>query len=224
MKKENHNMSNGMNLSSTDQSAQSEPEKEPMLLLDTTGSMNYRTSETESTPRKDTIREAISIIVSELAAADSQAAKEEEGGGLRTVTFADGQAHDIGDLNPNNLREKWSHIRWGGGTRIMPGFNLLLKTYTDEFGTVPQAERPLLLALVITDGEADDTDTFKNVVARAAGSMYVALAIIGYGPEHDRALQAYQQVEAQNAHVKVMPFAGETDPEKIASALLRMIE
>jgi hypothetical protein len=217
-------MSNGMNLSSTDQSAQSEPEKEPMLLLDTTGSMNYRTSETESTPRKDTIREAISIIVSELAAADSQAAKEEEGGGLRTVTFADGQAHDIGDLNPNNLREKWSHIRWGGGTRIMPGFNLLLKTYTDEFGAVPQAERPLLLALVITDGEADDTDTFKNVVARAAGSMYVALAIIGYGPEHDRALQAYQQVEAQNAHVKVMPFAGETDPEIIARALLNMME
>ena len=217
-------MSNEMNLSSTDQSAQSEPEKEPMLLLDTTGSMNYRTSETESTPRKDTIREAISIIVSELAAADSQAAKEEEGGGLRTITFADGQAHDIGDLNPNNLREKWSHIRWGGGTRIMPGFNLLLKTYTDEFGTVPQAERPLLLALVITDGEADDTDTFKNVVARAAGSMYVALAIIGYGPEHDRALQAYQQVEAQNAHVKVMPFAGETDPEIIARALLNMME
>jgi hypothetical protein len=224
MKKENHNMSNGMNLSSTGQSAQSEPEKEPMLLLDTTGSMNYRTSETESTPRKDTIREAISIIVSELAAADSQAAKEEEGGGLRTVTFADGQAHDIGDLNPNNLREKWNHIRWGGGTRIMPGFNLLLKTYTDEFGTVPQAERPLLLALVITDGEADDTDTFKNVVARAAGSMYVALAIIGYGPEHDRALQAYQQVEAQNAHVKVMAFAGETDPEIIARALLNMME
>ena len=217
-------MSNGMNLPSNDPSAQGEPEKEPMLLLDTTGSMNYRTSETEATPRKDTIREAISIIVSELAAADSQAAKEEEGGGLRTVTFADGQAHDIGDLNPNNLRDKWNHIRWGGGTRIMPGFNQLLKTYTDEFGSVPQAERPLLLALVITDGEADDTDAFKNVVARAAGSMYVALAIIGYGAEHDRALQAYQQVEAQNAHVKVMPFAGETDPEVIARALLNMME
>ena len=56
----------------TDQSTQAEPEKEPMLLLDTTGSMNYRTSATDATPRKDTIREAISIIVSELAAADSQ--------------------------------------------------------------------------------------------------------------------------------------------------------
>jgi hypothetical protein len=212
-----------MNLPLNDQ-PQSEPEKEPMLLLDTTGSMNYGTSATDPTPRKNTIREAISIIVSELAAADSQAAEEEEGGGLRTITFADGQAHDLGDLNPNNLSDKWNHIRWGGGTRIMPGFNLLLKTYTDEFGSQPPEERPLLLALVITDGEADDTNAFRDVVVRAAGSMYVVLAIIGYGSEHDRALQAYQQVEAQNAHVKVMPFAGETDPEVIARALLSMME
>jgi hypothetical protein len=106
----------------------------------------------------------------------------------------------------------------------MPGFNLLLQTYTNEFGAKPQAERPLLLALVITDGEADDTEAFRNVMAKAAGSMYVALAVIGYGAEHDRALRAYQQVEAQNAHVKVLPFAGETDPETIANALMRMIE
>jgi len=209
---------------STNQFAQTEQEKEPMLLLDTTGSMNYGSAANDPTPRKDVIREAISIIVERLGAEDSQAAEEEEGGGLRTVTFADGQARDIGDLNPDNLQEKWSHIRWAGGTRIMPGFNTLLKTYSDEFGSEPLEERPLLLALVITDGEADDTEAFKNTVARAAGSMYVALAIIGYGAEHDRALRAYQQVEAQNAHVKVLPFAGETDPEVIASALLRMIE
>lgn len=208
----------------TNQFAQTEQEKEPMLLLDTTGSMNYGSAANDPTPRKDVIREAISIIVERLGAADSQAAEEEEGGGLRTVTFADGQAHDIGDLNPDNLREKWSHIRWAGGTRIMPGFNMLLKTYSDEFGSEPLEERPMLLALVITDGEADDTEAFKNTVARAAGSMYVVLAIIGYGAEHDRALRAYQQVEAQNAHVKVLPFAGETDPEVIAGALFRMIE
>jgi hypothetical protein len=217
-------MSTGMNPASNDQFAQTEQEKEPMLLLDTTGSMNYGTSQNDSTPRKDTIREAISIIVGRLAAEDSQAAKEEGGGGLRTVTFADGRAYDIGDLNPDNLQQKWSRIHWAGGTRIMPGFNQLLKTYTDEFGSEPAAERPLLLALVITDGEADDTAAFQNTVARAAGSMYVVLAIIGYGPEHDRALQAYQQVEGQNAHVKVLPFASETDPEVIANALLRMME
>ena len=213
-----------MNANSPNQFAQTEQEKEPMLLLDTTGSMNYRTAENDGTPRRDTIHEAISIIVARLAAADSQAAKEEGGGGLRTITFADGRANDIGDLNPNNLQQKWGQIRWAGGTRIMPGFNMLLKAYTDEFGSEPPAERPLLLALVITDGEADDTAAFRDMIARSAGSMYVALAIIGYGPEHDRALQAYQQVEAQNAHIKVLPFAGETDPEVIAGALMRMME
>jgi hypothetical protein len=211
-------------MTTIDSFAQTEQEKEPMLLLDTTGSMNYGSAANDPTPRKDVIREAIAIIVEKLAAADSQSGHEEEGGGLRTITFAGGQAQDIGDLNPANLRDKWKHINWGGGTRIMPGFNLLLKTYTDEFGNRPLADRPLLLALVITDGEADDTEAFRDTVTRAAGSMYVALAIIGHGAEHDTALRAYQQVEAQNAHVRVLPFAGETDPDVIARALLRMIE
>ena len=199
-------------------------EKEPMLLLDTTGSMNYGTSAQDATPRKDTIREAIGIIVAQLAAEDSQAGEEEEGGGLRTITFAGGQASDIGDLNPNNLEQKWGGIRWAGGTRIMPGLNVLVQTYNEEFGAVPPAERPLLLALVITDGEADDSAAFANANAQASGGIYFALAIIGYGPEHDTALRSYQQIEAQNAHVKVLPFAAETDPAVIARGLLRMIE
>src|SRR5579875_2877310 len=152
-------------------------EKEPMLLLDTTGSMNYPTSASDPTPRKDTIREAISLIVESLAAADSQAAQEEGGGGLRTVTFAKGEAEDIEDLNPNNLQQKWNQIRWAGGTRIMPGWNTLVDTYQDEFGHLPPDQRPLLLALVITDGEADDTDRFAQAIAQAAGGVYVVVTL-----------------------------------------------
>ena len=199
-------------------------EKEPMLLLDTTGSMNYPTSESDATPRKDTIKEAIGLIVAELAVEDSQAAKEEEGGGLRTVTFAGGNAYDLDDLNPNNLEQKWAGIHWAGGTRIMPGLNKLIEVYNDEFGSRPAADRPLLMALVITDGEADDTDQFARAVAQAAGGVYFALAIIGYGPEHDAAVRQYKAIEQQNAHVKVLPFAAETDPNVIARALLRMLE
>ncbi|HEY7832063.1 MAG TPA: vWA domain-containing protein [Ktedonobacterales bacterium] len=199
-------------------------EKEPMLLLDTTGSMNYPTSEGDSTPRKDTIKEAIGLIVAELASEDSQAAGEAEGGGLRTVTFAGGNAEDLDDLNPNNLEQKWAGIHWAGGTRIMPGLNKLIGVYNDEFGKRPAADRPLLMALVITDGEADDTDQFARAVAQAAGGVYFALAIIGYGPEHDAAVRQYKAIEQQNAHVKVLPFAAETDPNVIARALLRMIE
>ena len=199
-------------------------EKEPMLLLDTTGSMNYPTEEGGQTKRRETIQEAIALVVAELAKEDSQAAHEEEGGGLRTVTFAGGEAYDIEDLNPDNLHAKWGHIRWGGGTYIMPGLEKLLEVYKDEFGSRPAEERPTLLALVITDGQAEDTNEFAQAIAKVGGSMYIALAIIGFGVEHDRALRAYQEIETQNKHVKVIPFGSETDPEVIANALLRMIE
>lgn len=95
--------------------------KEPMLLLDVTGSMNYAASESSSTARKTVIQEAISIVVEKLAQEDSEASHEESGGGLRTITFANGQAKDLEDLNPNNLRTKWERINWDGGTLIMPG-------------------------------------------------------------------------------------------------------
>ena len=198
-------------------------EKEPMLLLDTTGSMQYGVSETDNTPRHTLVREAISIIVGRLAGEDSQAAHEAEGGGLRTVTFADGAAHDIEDLNPANLVEKWKQIRWRGGTQIMPGFKKLLEVYTEEFGSRPKTERPVLMALVITDGEADDTIEFHATVGRASGDLYVVLAVVGYGAEHDAALASYRAIEATNAHVKVVSFAAETNPETIAGTLLRMI-
>jgi hypothetical protein len=187
--------------------------------------MNYGTSENNATPRKDTIREAISIIVDALAAEDSQAAEEAEegGGGLRTVTFAGGTAQDIGDLNPDNLDQKWKSISWAGGTYVMPGWNALIDAYMDEFGQTPAEQRPLLMALVITDGEASDTEQFAQAIAQASGGVYIVLAVIGYGHDHDKAVQAYQAIAQRNTHVKVVPFAGETDPTVIASALQHMI-
>lgn len=200
-----------------------EQEKEPMLLLDTTGSMNYATAENEPTPRRDTIREAISVIVGELAKEDSQSAKEEGGGGLRTVTFAGGTAHDLEDLNPSNLQQKWGNIRWGGGTEIMPGLRKLIAVYNDEFGSRPADDRPLLMAVIITDGEAEDTADFANAVAQAKGGVYFVLGIIGYGAEHDAALSRYQSVAQQNPHVKVISFNSQTDPQVIAKTLLQEI-
>jgi len=195
-----------------------------MLLLDTTGSMNYGSSTSDPTPRKDVIREAISIIVTTLGKEDSQASHEESGGGLRTVTFAGGQAHDIDDLNPRNLKDKWSKIKWAGGTRIMPGWNKLWATYMEEFGSRPAQSRPLLMALIITDGDADDSTAFANALHRVGEGVYVTLAVIGYGDEHDTAVKTYQQISDQNANVKVVTFGSETNPESIARALLKMIE
>ncbi|MGH9067984.1 MAG: hypothetical protein ACRD0J_10925, partial [Acidimicrobiales bacterium] len=171
-------------------------ENEPMLLLDTTGSMSYPVAEGSTIERRQVIGEAIGRVVEIMAAKDSQAAKEqaagEEKGGLMTITFAGGSAECIDDLNPENWRQKWNAIRWGGGTRILPGWNKLVDTYMEEFGEVPKQDRPHLLALVVTDGEADDTEDFAKTIVQARAGTYVCVAILGFGAEHDQALQAYR--------------------------------
>ncbi len=201
-------------------------EKEPMALIDTTGSMTWSNEDGGTTSRKDVLGEAMGIIVTKLAAEDSQAAAEkeagEDAGGLMTVTFAKDNVQKIGDLSSENWRQKWGEIRWGNQTEIMPGWNALNEVYLDEFGDTPQLDRPKMLALVITDGEAEDTDAFAAEMAKAGKRAYVVLAIMGYGEEHDRALQVYQQVATGNDHVRVVSFGNTADPNRIADAILSL--
>lgn len=204
-------------------------EIETMMLLDTTESMNWSSSETDFTSRKDVVGEAIGTIVEVLAAADSQAAREAEeqedegAGGLRTVLFSGNRpGRDIGDLNPDNLQEKWNAIQWNGDTWIVPGFNALLQAYKSEFGSRPPEERPTLRALVITDGQAKDGDQFDALLERVSGNMYVIIATVGHGHDHERAIAAYQAIAQRNAHLKVVNLSG-ADPGTISKTLLAMI-
>lgn len=200
-------------------------EKEPMLLLDTTGSMSWPASATQDRPNRiEVVHEAIGGVVEALAKQDSQAAHEEGGGGLMTITFAGGTAKNIDDINPANLKDKWNGIQWGGGTEIMPGWNKLVDTFMDEFGSRPRTERPTLLALVITDGEASDTDQFAAEMAKTSGDTYVCIALLGYGTEHDQAQAKYQQISDANKNFRVVSFGGETDPNQIAEGLLSLIQ
>lgn len=199
-------------------------ETEPMLLLDVTGSMGEGADPSGSISRRDLVGRAIGTLVRELEIKDSQAEHEEDAGGLMTITFANGEATNIEDLSSHNLQEKWRQIRWGGGTYIVPGWNELIDTYNEEFGSLPADQKPALLALIITDGEARDIDEFTQVLAQARGGVYIVVALLGYGPEHDRAEAQWKQVAQQNpGHVQVMSFASETNPETIAHALLEMI-
>jgi hypothetical protein len=202
-------------------------ETEPMLLLDTTGSMSFPAADGSKVERREVVHEAIGRIIEVLEAKDSQEAKEqaagEDKGGVMTVTFAGGSAKNLDDISTRNLVEKWNSIQWGGGTQIMPGWNLLVDTYMEEFGDQPKTDRPALMALVITDGEADDAAEFAATMAQAKGGTYVAIAIVGYGAEHDSALASFQNVAAGNDHVRVLTFGGETDPNVIADGLVAMI-
>ena len=202
-------------------------ENEPMLLLDTTGSMSYAAADGSTVRRWDVITEALGGIVETLAAKDSQAEAEaaagEDAGGLMTITFAGGEAENIEDLNPGNWKGKLANVQLGGNTQIMPGWNMLVDTYLEEFGNRPKEDRPHLLGLVITDGEASDTAEFADQLTQSRGGTYVCVAILGFGSEHDAALAAYQKVAAANDHIRVVSFDSQTDPKVITDAVIALI-
>src|SRR5947209_6814117 len=98
-------------------------EKEPILLLDTTGSNGDPAAPGSKIRRLDVVLEALPQIVNVLGAEDTQAAEErsggdEEAGGLMTITFANNTARVLGDLNPQNIRQKLAELEWGGSTYI----------------------------------------------------------------------------------------------------------
>jgi hypothetical protein len=203
-------------------------EKEPILLLDTSGSMSWPTSDGGRVERRALVGEAMGLLVTKLGAEDSQAEEEaaagEDAGGLMTVVFSDPSAAEvIGDLSETNWRDKWANIQWGGGTNIMPGWSLVIDNYLEEFGETPKTERPALLVLVVTDGEATDIQAFEDECAKAQGGTYICVAIVGFGPEHDRTLADYQKIAANNNHVRVVSFESETDPTVVAEALISLV-
>ena len=212
-------------------------DREPMLLLDTTGSMNFATSMTNKTKRLDTVREALKLLVPRLGEHDSAAGEEEDGGGLRTVTFADGKAQDIGDLSPSNLDEKFAAIRWYGGTylsarprslarsaasrRAVPGLNKIVEVFEEEFGE-SAAEPPLVMLCVITDGEAADTNAFARALITLPENFYVAIGVVGFGEEHNKAVRAFQAVSASQPRCKLVKMEEGSTAAVLASTLEAM--
>ena len=201
-------------------------ETEPILLVDKSGSMSYAAAHGANVSRWGVVTEALGTIVASLGAVDSQAEAEasagKDAGGLMTVVFSD-TAEEVGDLNPANWREKWAKFRPGGGTRIMPGWKLVVDDYLEEFGDKAEEDRPALVLLVVTDGEAEDMAQFEAECTKAHGHTYVAVAVVGYGAEHDNTVAAYQKIAANNNHVQVYNFGSTTDPNQFAEGLLALV-
>lgn len=204
--------------------------KEPMLLLDTTGSMNLNTFENNKTPRNNTTCEIIRCLISKLEAKDSHtqndapndAPNEEHNYGMICVTFANSKANNIGNINSNNLKQKWNQIEWSGRTIIMPGWNEMKRTFDEKFGERNVDERPLLFAFIVTDGEAEDIDEFAATLATDENS-YAVIVLMGFGKEHDKALISFNNVAQSNPRVRVIPFKATTNPKTISVTLLKML-
>jgi hypothetical protein len=77
--------------------------------------------------------------------------------------------------------------------------------------------------VVLTDGEASDLDDVVAWLSKLSSRTFTVFAVLGFGPDHDRALAAYRQVEASNKHMRVVTVGGSTNPDEIANALLSLI-
>lgn len=193
---------------------------EPMLLLDTTGSMNDPNDTASWTPRREVMHRVISKLSGALQALDSAGQEEEGGGGIRTITFAGGEAKDIGDINPSNAEKTWGRIRWSGSTYIVPGLQTLLETFKEEFGTDSDTT---LCAIVATDGEAEDGAQFVELLGKLGGSIYMIVLCLGYGQDHEQIVASYDRIASTNHHVRVIPFTGDVTDQEIVDKLVAMI-
>ncbi|HEV2239684.1 MAG TPA: hypothetical protein VGR98_01455 [Streptosporangiaceae bacterium] len=215
--------------------------KEPVLLLDLSTSMDWGAADERSGDYPDpNSRRAIVIgalhgLVRALEAEDSEAAAEQAGGsdelgGLMTHGFANGHV-EIGDLNSSNLERRLNSIQWGGRTYIMPAWRAALADYDEEFGDRDPDEQPVMEVLVLTDGEADDWMEFEPVLEKATAKRVFVVAIVGSGPKHDATLRAYQEGARKNqaqdkfgkSHVNVVSFDSVTDPGEIAADLVTLV-
>ena len=215
--------------------------KEPVLLLDLSTSMDWSASD-ESGPdfpdpgsRRVIVIGALHGLVTALEDEDTEAAAEQAGGsddmgGLLTFGFASSPA-EIGDLNSANLERRLGEIQWGGGTVIMPAWQLALADYDEEFGDREPADQPTHLVLVLTDGEATDFREFEPVLEKASPKRVIVVAVVGHGPKHDATVREYQGAAAKNkaqdkfgkCHVVVVSFDSVTDPGEIARDLITLV-
>jgi multidrug efflux pump subunit AcrA (membrane-fusion protein) len=72
--------------------------------------------------------------------------------------------------------------------------------------------------------EARDYRDFVHAMSKIdQGNVYVVMAVVGDGPEHDKTLRAYQQIDAEVKNFRVVTFGGETNPTVISDGLLSLM-
>ncbi len=198
--------------------------KEPVFIVDVTGSMNEQAAPGSQMTKRELATNVARLLVETLAGADTQGADESSGGGLLTISFADGVANEVGDLNPGNFESKWRAISWEGGTYIAPAFEMMMENFQEEFGKLPKDVQPQLVAAVLTDGELYDSHKATQFLRSVTGNVHVYVIVVGYGVAHDNAVTIWQNIAETNPHVKVEAANASTDAKAIAARILAMVE
>jgi len=213
-----------------------ELQKWPVILLDTTGSMKLPCEANDPKTRKQLVYETIWQIAQYLIPYNDTEEDDEflnnlspqqallhKGVSLLTFNAIEGGV-DRNLLHPTNFVSEFSNIKFHGGTHIMDGWRKMLQSYENRFSDRPQDQWPLLLALIITDGELQDGQEFEQHVKNVKGRVFVEIAVIGFGEDHDKALAHYNKIAETHDHVRVTAFTDHTDPSILCKQLISLID
>lgn len=218
--------------------------KEPAFLIDVSGSnLEFAAPDSDKT-KVELVCETIGILTPILEKDDAEAAREQAGGssekgGVRAVAanepgdieFEPGEdesddPRDLHDINTANLKQKQQQIRdlvnQQGRTYLMPGVRALQHAFNTEFkGDLDRC----LEIVIVTDGKLHDPKEFEAWLDKNAGpNCVVCVAVIGYGPEHDKAVEHYQEIAKRNKFVTVDALTGVSDPMEVAYDLQFMAD
>jgi hypothetical protein len=210
-------------------------EKEPVFIIDKSRS-NLEWADPEMTITKaDLLKVAVPLAAGKLAGDDSQAKNEvgTDKGGVRSYGFNEPgeftgwnqeeaefeDERDYGDLHEGNVQEALSDDSWDGRTYPMPAIRAAEKAFQAEFGDRPMRNRPTMEVVYWGDGQIstpEEEQEFENWVAQADEFCVVAIVLVGYGPGHDKAVNAFQKIAAKNKFVSVVALTGVSDPTEAA--------
>lgn len=210
--------------------------KEVVVLIDGSGSNTEAAGPDSRTTKQELVIEALPHLVAALEGDDAEAAREQSGGssakgGCRAwafdepveFEFEEGEdesddVRDLGDLNTANVQEKLADFPWRHGrTYIMPAVRAALHAYSSEFG---EDKKRAIEMLVITDGKLNDAKEFEAWLEEHAGKhCVVAVAVIGFGPGHDTAVEHYRDIAKKNPYLTVVAVTGVSDAYEMAGDL-----
>ncbi|UKZ81637.1 hypothetical protein TrVFT333_009409 [Trichoderma virens FT-333] len=209
-----------------------------VILLDVSGSMDFEpmrplydeyliTGYTRSTQPKN--RDTAKAIIRRFT--DALANHDHNFQGYQLTTFAN-HADYIGILNHRNFEKVWGMVRFGGGTRVMTGWQKVKElhfqkhsasaTYHPVYGWQAGPETPILRVLLLLDGEAQDMDEFELDLLGLSW-VHVTIFLVGVDgcPHHHRHANELQRISEVNPHVSFVDAQGNTPERFVTHELLK---
>jgi hypothetical protein len=151
--------------------------------------------------------------------------------GYDLITFSDRSQH-IGTINHRNLDSKWRNVHFGGGTRVMTGWQKVKDLHFQKhsasaihhpvFGWQAGPDTPMLRLLLLLDGEATDMDEFELDLLSLSWA-HVTIFLIGVDgcPHHHRHANELQRISDFNHHVSFVDAQGNTPERFVTHELLK---